>query len=140
MKARVKFNKASLDKKLLLVEQTVEERVKDQMVDIAQFATSRSPVDTGAYVTSFSMKHSYSSGRGRTSKGKPRNQSPDAKRQEGLSQLLSDIETLKPLENDLIVLSNSSPHAKSVEYGNEVDKRWGKPGYAVFTQIKDKFR
>jgi len=131
MKARVKFNKAALDKKLLMAEQTVEEKVKDQLVDVAQFATSRSPVDTGAYVTSFSIKHSYSSGRSRTSNNKPRGQSPEAKRQEGLSQLVADIETLKPLENDLIVLSNGSPHANEVEY---------KHGYAVFSQVKDKFR
>ena len=131
MKARVNFNKGALDKKLLLAEQTVEEKVKDQLTDIAQFATSRSPVDTGAYVTSFSIKHSYSSGRSRTSNNKPRGQSLEAKRQEGLSQLVADIETLKPLENDLIVLSNGSPHANEVEY---------KHGYAVFSQVKDKFR
>lgn len=131
MKARVKFNKASLDKKLMMLEQTAEERVKDELTDIAQFAVTRSPVDTGAYVTSWSMKHSYSSGRSRTSKNKPRGQSPEAKRQEGLSQLLMDIETLRPLENDLVVISNGSPHADVVEY---------KHGYAVFAQIKDKFR
>jgi len=133
MKARVN---PSLMKKMDLLEQTAEERAKDTLIDIAQFATSRSPVDTGAYVTSFSMKHSYSSGRGRTSNNKPRNQSPQAKRQEGLSQLVADIETLKPLENPLIVLSNGSPHAQSVETG----EGWQRPGYAVFAQVKDKFR
>jgi len=131
MKARVKFDAGGFSDKMKLLEQTAEERAKDKLIDIAQFATSRSPVDTGAYVTSFSMKHSYSSGRSRTSNNKPRGQSPDAKRQEGLSQLLVDIETLRPLENDLIVLSNGSPHANEVEY---------KHGYAVFSQVKDKFR
>jgi len=131
MKARVKFDANGFSNKMKLLEQTAEERAKDKLVDIAQFATSRSPVDTGAYVTSFSMKHSYSSGRSRTSNNKPRGQSPEAKRQEGLSQLLVDIETLRPLENDLIVLSNGSPHANEVEY---------KHGYAVFSQVKDRFR
>lgn len=131
MKARVKIDQAGLDRKLKLLEQTAEEQAKDRLVDIAQFATSRSPVDTGAYVTSFSMKHSYSSGRGRTSRNKPTQQSPEAKRKEGLSQLLGDIETLKPLEQPLVVLSNGSPHADAVEY---------KHGYAVFTQVKDRFR
>lgn len=131
MKARVKIDQAGLDRKLKLLEQTAEEQAKDRLVDIAQFATSRSPVDTGAYVTSFSMKHSYSSGRSRTSRDKPTQQSPEAKRQEGLSQLLGDIETLKPLEQPLVVLSNGSPHADVVEY---------KHGYAVFTQVKDRFR
>jgi len=131
MKARVKFDAGGFSNKMKLLEQTAEERVKDKLVDISQFAVSRSPVDTGAYVTSFSMKHSYSSGRSRTSNNKPRGQSPEAKRQEGLSQLLVDIETLRPLENDLVVLSNGSPHANEVEY---------KHGYAVFAQVKDRFR
>lgn len=131
MKARVKFDKSGLDKKLMMLEQTAEERVKDRLIDIAQFATTRSPVDTGAYVTSWSMKHSYSSGRSRTSNNKPRGQDPIAKRQEGLSQLVADIETLRPLDNDLVVISNGSPHATEVEY---------KHGYMVFSQIKDRFR
>ncbi len=128
MKVRVN---PSLLKKMELLEQTAEERVKDKLTDIAQFATSRSPVDTGAYVTSFSMKHSYSSGRSRTSRGLPRRQNPQDKRQEGLSQLSADISTLEPLGDNLVVLSNGSPHANDVEY---------KYGYAVFAQVKDRFR
>jgi|SRR6056297_421257 len=129
MKAKV--NIAGVKKKMQLLEQKAEEEVKDQLIDIAQFATTRSPVDTGAYVTSFSMKHSYSSGRGKTSHNKPRGQDPQAKRSDGLSQLVGDIQALEPLENPLVVLSNGSPHASDVEY---------KHGYAVFAQVKDKFR
>ena len=128
MKAKVN---PSLQKKMDLLGQKAEEQVKDQLVDIAQFATTRSPVDSGAYVTSFSMKHSYSSGRGRTSNNKPRGQDPQVKRSEGFSQLSGDIQSLKPLENPLVVLSNGSPHADEVEYRH---------GYAVFAQVKDKFR
>ncbi len=128
MKAKVN---PSLQKKMGLLGQKAEEQVKDQLLDIAQFATTRSPVDSGAYVTSFSMKHSYSSGRSRTSNNKPRGQDPQAKRSEGLSQLSGDIQSLKPLENPLVVLSNGSPHADEVEY---------KHGYAVFAQVKDRFR
>jgi len=129
MKAKV--NIAGVKKKMQLLEQKAEEEVKDQLIDVAQFATTRSPVDTGAYVTSFSMKHSYSSGRGKTSHNKPRGQDPQAKRSDGLSQLVGDIQALEPLENPLVVLSNGSPHASDVEY---------KHGYAVFAQVKDKFR
>jgi len=129
MKARV--NISGVKKKMQLLEQKAEEEVKDQLIDVAQFATTRSPVDTGAYVTSFSMKHSYSSGRGKTSHNKPRGQDPQAKRSDGLSQLVGDIQALEPLENPLVVLSNGSPHASDVEY---------KHGYAVFAQVKDKFR
>jgi len=129
MKAKV--NVSGVKKKMQLLEQKAEEEVKDQLIDVAQFATTRSPVDTGAYVTSFSMKHSYSSGRGKTSHNKPRGQDPQAKRSDGLSQLVRDIQALEPLENPLVVLSNGSPHASDVEY---------KHGYAVFAQVKDKFR
>jgi hypothetical protein len=136
MKARVKVNK-SLDKKLEQLEQTAEERVKDELRDMASFTALKvqsvsgkgSPVDTGAYVTSFSIKNSYSSGRSRTSKGKPRRQNPQAKRQEGLAQMLGDIETLKPLEEPLIVISNGAPHAKYVEMK-----------HAIFAQIRNKFQ
>jgi hypothetical protein len=121
-------------------QETTEKKAKDKLRDIAEFAVAVSPVDTGAYVTSWSMKPSYSSGRSRTSEGKPKNQNPEAKKQEGLSQLMSDIQSLKPLETPLVVISNSSPHAKSVEYGSQVDDNWKRDGYAVFAQIRNKFR
>src|SRR6056297_805643 len=104
MKAKV--NIAGVKKKMQLLEQKAEEEVKDQLIDIAQFATTRSPVDTGAYVTSFSMKHSYSSGRGRTSNNKPRRQNPQANLQKVWEHLLSTIEKRKRLENPLVLLSN----------------------------------
>ena len=128
MKARVQVNKSLSDKQLLLG-QTVEEKVKDKLVDIAQFAVTRTPVWSGAAVTSYSMKHSYSSGRGRISQ-KERTPDEAGKRQEGLSQLMSDIEGLKPLKNPLVVLSNGAPHFKE----------WVEPKYDIFGQVKDKFR
>jgi len=137
MKARVKFNKGSFDKKLKASEEKVYQQVENELKDMAQFAVNRSPVDTGAYVTSFSIKNNYSSGRGRTSKNKPRNQSPQAKRQEGYAQMAADIESIDLKNSKIIVLSNGSPHARLVETG----EAWTKtPGYAVFAQIKDKFR
>jgi len=137
MKARVKFNKASLDGKIKAAEDQIYQQVENELKDIAQFAVSRSPVDTGAYVTSFSIKNTYSSGRARTSNRKPRNQSPQAKRQEGYAQMASDIEALDLTTSKIVVLSNGSPHAQIVETG----EGWSRtPGYAVFAQVKDKFR
>lgn len=137
MKARVKFNKAALDNKIKEAEDKAYQQVENQLKDMAEFAVSRSPVDTGAYVTSFSIKNNYSSGRGRTSKNKPRNQSPQAKRQEGYVQMAADIEGLDLKNSKVIVLSNGSPHARLVETG----EAWSRtPGYAVFAQIKDRFR
>jgi len=140
MKARVRINKAQIDKKLKGLEQVVEDRFKDDLTEMAQFAVNISPVDTGAYVTSFSIKPSYSSGRGRTSRNKPTGQSDTAKRSEAMGQLLSDIEKISPLDQPLVVLSNGSPHALSVERGSAVDPNWQRPGYAVFARVKDRFR
>ncbi len=143
MKARVRINKAQIDKKLKGLEQVVEDRFKDELTEMARFVTMApdvSPVDTGAYVTSFSIKPSYSSGRGRTSRNKPTGQNDTAKRNEGFAQLMSDIEKLEPMEQPLVVLSNGSPHALSVERGSDVDPNWNRPGYAVFARVRNKFR
>jgi len=137
MKARVKFNKGALDKKLKQAEDKAYQQVENQLKEVSQFAVNRSPVDTGAYVTSFSVKNNYSSGRGRTSKNKPRNQSPQAKRQEGYAQMAADIEGLDLKNSEIIVISNGSPHARLVETG----EAWSNtPGYAVFAQLRDRFR
>ena len=129
MKARV--NKKSIQDKIDKASDKAEEKVKEELLEIASFVTSPdvTPVWSGAAVTSYSMKHSYSSGRSRVSQ-KERTPDEAGRRSEGYSQLASDISALKPLENPLVVLSNGAPHFK--EYVN--DK------YDVFGRVKDKFR
>jgi hypothetical protein len=85
-----KINKSFYDK-VEALQQEVEDSVKDGLADIARTATNLSPVDTGAYVTSFSMKTSRSSGRGKSSENKPRFQDKNQKRKEGLELLMEDI-------------------------------------------------
>ena len=127
MKARV--NRGSLEKKMDMLRGKAEEAVKDELRDIAEFAVISSPVDTGAFATSWSLKSSYSSGRSRSSKGKPRNQSVEVKQQEGLSQINSDIESVRIFEgpevggSPLFVISNGAPHAPSVERKYEIFRR-----------------
>ena len=65
--------------------------VKDQLIEIAQTAVNLSPVDTGAYVTSFSFLLGAGRPRGKSSDNKPKGQNAQAMRQEGLSNLMSDI-------------------------------------------------
>ena len=57
MKAQNQFVKvnASFYKKMEYLEDIVEDAVKEELISIAQSAVSFSPVDTGAYVTSFSF-------------------------------------------------------------------------------------
>lgn len=135
IQATLKVNKTSLDRKLLLLEQTVEDQIKDQLISIAQFIVRQSPVDTGAYVTSHSVKTNTSSrGRGKSSHNKPRNQPPEVKRQEGLENLLSDINRIDLMNTTSITFRNDSPHAQIVEHGGP---NWTKPGYKVYTQVRN---
>jgi len=118
-----------------------EEQIENRLEDIADYATRISPVDTGAYVTSFSIKRAgQGGGRSRTSENKPRNQNPEQKRQEAYGQLLGDIQALNVsdmLEQDnvKITLRNRSPHARDVEDG----ANWRSSGYHVFQRIRNKF-
>lgn len=129
--------------------QVTAERVEQRLDDIAYYATHGAltgggkgdGVDTGAYVTSFSMgRAGFGGGRSRTSKGKPKNQSPSQKKQEGYQQLQSDIQgmNLKQMIEDgnaRVTLRNRAPHAQAVETG----ENWQSPGYAVFAKIRRKF-
>jgi hypothetical protein len=131
-----KVNK-SLDDKLNLLGQTAEDMVRDRLISMAQDAVTLSPVDTGAYVTSFSYKtNSSSRGRSKSSKNKPRGQNPEAKRREGLDNLVTDLNAIDLSETKSITLRNDSPHAEAVEHG-EFWPRQG--GYFVFTQLRNRY-
>ena len=118
-----------------------EEKIEERLADLADYATRISPVDTGAYVTSFSIKRAGSGGgRSRTSENKPRNQNPETKRAEAYGQLVSDIQALNISDmiengNVKITLRNRSPHARDVEDGSN----WRSSGYHVFSRIRRKF-
>ena len=116
----------------------LEERLKD----IAEYAVSISPVDTGAYVNSFSIgRAGFGGGRSKSSKNAPRGQNEQAKHQEALGNLYADIQGLaikQDLEdgNARFTLRNRSEHAQDVEDG----EGWARTdGYYVFTKIKRKF-
>ena len=122
---------SSLNAKLQRFEQSAEDAVKDKLVDIAQSAVRYSPVDTGAYVTSFSYAVGAGRPRGKSSRNKPRGQNPSAMRQEGLSNLVSDITKMGELKGTTkITLRNGSPHAEYVET---------KHGYSVFAILRRQF-
>lgn len=120
-----------------------EEKIEERLEDIARYAVSISPVDTGAYVTSFSIgRAGFGGGRSRTSLNKPRNQNPEAMKQEGYAQLSSDIQSLDISEMVSsgrlgFTLKNRSPHAYAVENGG-VNWKVAQP-YHVFEKIKRNF-
>lgn len=131
----IRVNK-SFEDKLRLLDQTVEDLAKDKFISIAQDAVTLSPVDTGAYVTSFSYKSNpSSSGRSKSSKGKPSVPSPEAKRREGLDNLVSDLNSIDLSATNSVTLRNDSPHSNQVETG----EGWPKTGgYFVFTQLRNR--
>ncbi len=130
--------------------QTSAEAVEERLEEISYYATHTAltgggkgeGVDTGAYVTSFSIvRAGQGGGRSRTSNNKPTNQDPSQKKQEGYQQLLGDIQGLnlkQMLEDDRtkITLRNRAPHAQEVENGTN----WSTPGYAVFAKVRRRFK
>jgi len=124
----------SLQRKIDGLKALAEQQVERKLVDIAQTAVDLSPVDTGAYVTSFSFSTGAGRPRGKSSKGKPR-ANPQAARSEGLSNLIKDLERIPSLiDTTSIVLRNNSPHAVAVEYGG---RGWKTSPYFVFTKLRN---
>jgi len=100
-----------------------EEGVQERLNLIADTAVNMSPVDTGAYVKSFSMvRAGQGGGRSKTSRGKPRVVDEQAAKAEARANLASDIASL-PIAEDLeagrprYTLRNRAPHVDYVEQG-----------------------
>tara|TARA_B110000503_G_scaffold62414_1_gene98859 strand:- start:39 stop:449 length:411 start_codon:yes stop_codon:yes gene_type:complete len=107
--------------------------VKDKLEDIARTAVDYSPVDTGAYVTSFSYTIGAGRPRGKSSDNLPKGANIQSERDAGYNNLVQDISRIKKLEDlDNIQLRNGSPHAVDVEYGES----WYGSGYFVFAKLE----
>tara|TARA_R110001632_G_scaffold68816_1_gene161422 strand:- start:20 stop:430 length:411 start_codon:yes stop_codon:yes gene_type:complete len=125
---------SSFQKKIDDIQIKVLGGVKEKLEDIAQTAVNLSPVDTGAYVTSFSYTVGAGRPRGKDSANLPTGASDQGKKQEGYDNLLRDITKIKKTEDlNSIQLRNGSPHADDVEYGEE----WKRDGYFVFAKLRD---
>tara|TARA_R110002126_G_scaffold126063_1_gene268321 strand:- start:326 stop:751 length:426 start_codon:yes stop_codon:yes gene_type:complete len=125
---------SSFQKKIDDIQIKVLGGVKEKLEDIAQTAVNLSPVDTGAYVTSFSYTVGAGRPRGKDSANLPTGASDQGKKQEGYDNLLRDITKIKKTEDlNSIQLRNGSPHADDVEYGEE----WRRDGYFVFAKLRD---
>ena len=128
---------ASFDKKVKSLGDQVLVGFKDQLTDIARTAVELSPVDTGAYVTSFSYTVGSGRPRGKSSANKPKQQDKQSKRDEGFNNLMQDIargdSNGKLGGSEEVQLRNRSPHAEDVETG----ENWKRQGYFVFAQIRN---
>jgi len=128
MKTTLQINKSFYDK-LAKLEDDVERQAKEELFSIADYAISISPVDTGAYVESFSFTVGAGRPRGKSSKNKPkvsREQATSIAR----NNLYGDAERFNLETSNKITLRNNAPHARTVE---------DKHGYGVFTKVRNKF-
>lgn len=125
-----------------LLSQKTEDGVKQALGSIADYAVSISPVDTGAYVNSFSItEQGVFGGRSVSSDNLPTKQNRAIKTAEARASLQADIERLpilaKIADGDYrLSLKNNAPHARDVEDG----ENWQRDGYHVFVKIRSKFR
>jgi hypothetical protein len=135
----------SYDKKMDDLEEKLAEGVAQKLDVLASNATTESgrstyPVDTGAYVNSFSLT--------KNNEGAKRSVASETlspgqlTQEEGYQKLKSDIASLATVESlketQQINLINAAPHATSVERGSQVDSRWNSPGYFVFATLRDR--
>ena len=124
---------SSFYNKLKHLEASVVGGVKERLEDIARTAVDYSPVETGAYVTSFSYTVGAGRPRGKSSDNLPKGANLQGARDEGYGNLLQDISRIKSIEDlDNIQLRNGSPHAVDVEYG----EKWHRSGYFVFAKLE----
>lgn len=132
--AQVTINN-SFYQKATAFQEEIEESLREQAEDMVSYAVSISPVDTGAYVDSFSITSRGSGGgRSRSSNNKmPVNGS--TARSEAISRLYSGIKSLNILDG--FTIRNRAPHANDVEYGGP---NWKRDGYFVFTQLRNRFK
>lgn len=127
------------------IENRVADEVEQKFDEIASYAVyvavPDQSIDTGAYVTSFSIgKAGFGGGRSRSSDNKPKNQNPQAMKDQAYSQLIGDIDRIDfkvMLESGdaRFTLKNRAPHARDVEDGTN----WRRSGYHVFAKIRNQF-
>jgi hypothetical protein len=120
------------------IEQNLQDVRTEFLTNMAEdiVSSSKPTVDTGAYITSHSIRTTRGGGRSRSSHNKPKGQSPEVKAAEALDQLMGDIAAL-PADQQQVFLSNNAPHANLVEYGgaNWVERP---NGYAVYESVRNR--
>lgn len=132
---------ASFDARMRELDAMYEEQLEAQIQRLADFTidavlTTRSPkgriaIDTGAYVTSFSITAGRGRPRGKSSRGKERdNPNKSGLAEVGRANLYSDITRLDLKNTNSITLRNNSPHAKFVEYKHK---------YYIFAKVEREF-
>lgn len=116
---KVKVNSRSLSLKLEEAERAAKEAAKAKVMKVASDAVRASPVDTGAFVESWSIVPKGSGGgRSKSSKGKPRKQNRSAIQEQHIAQelpkdLAAHGETI--ISSGGAVVRNRAPHGPHMQ-------------------------
>jgi len=128
----LRVNEGSIQKKFDKLKNLYGDTVEERLVNFASYGIMISPVDTGAYVESMSIRPRGSSG-GRMRRSDVRDTAPnkEAKKQEAVGLIRTDAATYieQIIDRGGAVIVNRSPHNKDVE-----------SKYQVFGRMKDRFR
>ncbi len=119
------------------INKAASRQVKAKAKEIANFVTTPniSPVYSGAYIESFSIKpRGAGGGRMKLQNARKKSTNPQAHRDLARDNLYSDIEALGKGLIDGFVLRNRSKHSRIVEDG--LSKT---PAYKVFERVRNKF-
>jgi len=123
----------SLTSRLKKIEKDLQDTRTEFLLNMAEDIINttlipKAAVDTGAYITSHSIRTTRGAGRSRSSHGKPGGQDPEAKAAEAMDQLLDDIAAL-PANQEQVYFTNASPHANVVEYVH---------GYNIYNSVRSR--
>jgi hypothetical protein len=139
VQATIKIN-PSLGAKLKAMQTELDVSVKSVLKGMANDLVAWSPVDTGAYVNSHSIRSGGTGGgRMKSSENKPRGQDEESQKAMAREELFTDINSLKIEEVKSITIRNRSKHASDVENGWVLGGRV-LDGYHVYAMLKDKYR
>lgn len=121
----------SFQKKMEKLHELYGDKIEEKLLNFGRYAVEISPVDTGAFVESWSLRPIGSSGgRSRTSDNRPPKDYRAAK-DEARALIEADAVAYKDqiIERGGAVLRNRAPHAK------EVDRK-----YQTIGRVRDRFR
>jgi len=121
----------SFQKKMSKLEELIGNQIDEKLLSLGDYAVEISPVYSGAFVESWSIRP-IGSGGGRSRKSRPEKVTDvQSKKEEAKALIAQDVAQYSDqiLKSGGAVITNRSPHAK------EVDTK-----YATVARVRDRFR
>lgn len=122
----------SFQKKMTKLNELIGDNIAEQLQSLGNYAVEISPVDTGAFVESWSIRPMGSgASRRKSSDNRPKGKDFRQAKDDARTNIAEDVARLKDriIEEGGATLRNGSPHAKQVD-----DK------YMTIRRVRDRFR